>query len=353
MRDINIPRKELTDLVAELFEGLVNEGVSLESIDVDTPQKYLQDYFGETTITEGKNSSPPCEKLATPTFAENVESTRVVRELNFDTPITRPQPHYIADVPPLVPISNRANGTVNDYSFNPNVVSTPSTQLQAPVVYTNSPEQGGNQVVTLPPSNFSSEPEWIAVKIPGQNNSYQLARVVPNTNAIGPPPLVRIQSQRLSAGTQESPASPKRTEDPLYSVPYDTNFTWEYISIRKHVYTEYLKKFESNRNMWNNISQMEELSNKPMGFTKQQHDIFQQQLRIHVQMLTQSFIQSYSHPIYWKLSYKAKDMLMKIEKRAQDDASFRAWNLKSAMSLIRQWEEDLNKDTKENKDLMM
>uniref|UniRef100_A0A034WK91 GON-4-like protein n=2 Tax=Bactrocera dorsalis TaxID=27457 RepID=A0A034WK91_BACDO len=357
LRDVNIPRKELTDLVAELFEGLVNEGVSLESIELDTPQKFLLDNFGETTITEDKNMEPVSDKFATPTIPDK-DNSRIVRELNFDTPTTRPynppqqQPNYITDVPPLVPLSNRNNMTINDYSFNPNVVSTPSTQLQAPVAYTNSPDQGGSQIVTLPPSNFSSEPEWIAVKIPGQNNSYQLARVVPNANAIGPPPLVRIQPQRMPARAPEPTTSPKTPEHPLYSVPYDTNFTWEYISIRKHVYTEYLNKFETNRNMSNNISQMEELSNQPIGFTKHQHDILQQQLRIHVQMLTQTFIQSYSHPMYWKLSFKAKDMLLEIENRAQDDASFRAWNLQLAVNLIRQWEEDLNKDTKENKELM-
>uniref|UniRef100_A0A0A1X5X7 GON-4-like protein n=1 Tax=Zeugodacus cucurbitae TaxID=28588 RepID=A0A0A1X5X7_ZEUCU len=359
LRDINIPRKELTDLVAELFEGLVNEGVSLESIELNTPEKFLLHNYGETSITADNNNSPPTERLNTPAIPVNDARDHVVRALNFNTPTTRayntqaPPTNYVADVPPLVPINNRPNVTVNDYTFNPHVVSTPSTQLQAPVAYTNSPEQGGSQVVTLPASNFSSEPEWIAVKIPGQSNSYQLARVVPNANAFGPPPLVRIQPQRLMpARPAEQSATPKPTEDPRYSVPYDTNFTYEYISIRKHVYTEYLKRFESVRNITHDVSQISELPNEAIGFTKQQHDILQQQLRIHVQMLTQTFIQSYSHPIYWKLSFKAKDMLLEIEKRAQDDASFRAWNLKSAVSLIQQWEEDLNKDTPENKEMM-
>ncbi|XP_036330028.1 uncharacterized protein LOC118742223 [Rhagoletis pomonella] len=373
LRDINIPKKELTELVAELFEGLFNEGVSLESVELETPQKFLQSDLEQSTITDGANRSISAGTAAA-SFSDQpeCEGNPVTRQLNFDTPaqqqdynpvqLSQQQQGFVSDVPPLVPISNVANVTQNNYSFHPDIMSTPApttgqrvgntaTQVQVPVAYTDNSENDASQVVTLPTTSLSAEPEWIAVKIPGPTNSYQLARVVESANALEPPPLVRIQPQKTTE--QHKPKRPPLPppEDTRYSMPYDTNFTWEYISIRKHVYTEYISKFENLRNI-PPPPQIEEAPSNAIGFTKQQHDILQQQLRMHVQMLTQTFIQSYSHPIYWKLALKAKDMLTELEERSKDDASFRAWNLKIATKLVRQWEEDLNKDTYENKEMM-
>ncbi|XP_020712601.1 uncharacterized protein LOC101453433 [Ceratitis capitata] len=369
LRDINIPRKELTELVAELFEGLVNEGVSLESVELDTPQNVLLNTSEQATIVENNNVSISAGKILTPatTHAQDDERHRVTRQLNFEqepyNPLAQEQ-NYVADVPPLVPISNIANVTQNEYSFQPDVMSTPAAinennrptafntlQLQAPVAYPNNGEESVNQVITLPATGLNAEPEWIAVKIPGLNNSYQLARVVPAANTFGPPPLVRIQSQKALAPNSQQKSQPT-PKDPRYTEPYDTNFTYEYISIRKHVYTEYISKFEDVVKMLKNTMPAEELPTDGKGFTRFQHDILQQQLRLHVQMLTQTFVQSYSHPNYWKLAPKAKDMLMELEQKAEDDASFRAWNLRPAMKLIRQWEEDLSEDTPQNKEMM-
>ncbi|XP_053966533.1 uncharacterized protein LOC128868456 [Anastrepha ludens] len=370
LRDIDIPRKELTELVAELFEGLMNEGVSLESVELDTPQKFLQTNLQEPTITDGKDRSADVDKLppATVGNAECEERSQATRQLNFDMPIQQVdynplqlQQGYPSDVPPLDTLSNVVNVTQNDCTFHPEVMSTPcpanridnrSTQLQVPVAYKDTPNEGASHVVTLPLSNLNLNPEWIAVKIPGQNNSYQLARVVPSANMLEPPPLVKIQPQIAPEPLQQQPPTPPPPADTRYSVPYDTNFTVEYISIRKHVYTEYISKFENLRNLPSKPTQVEELPSNAVGFTKFQHNILQQQLRIHVQMLTQTFIQSYSHPNYWKLAPKARGMLEEMEQKALDDASFRAWNLKPALKLIRQWEEELNKDTLENKEMM-
>ncbi|XP_067626696.1 uncharacterized protein mute [Eurosta solidaginis] len=376
LRDINIPKNELTELVAELFEGLLNEGISLESVELDTPQKFLESSLNQTIASDANNISAAA--LENPAKQSNESRSHVTRQLNFDN-ATTPQrvmheqsQTYVNDVPPLIPLNGSVNVTQNCYSFQPVVMSTPApsipqrtvgtseTQLQIPVAYSNSPERAASQVVTLPniSADLNADPEWIAVKIPGQNNSYQLARVIPAANAFGPPPLARIQPQKPWVPTTQHPRPQSLvkapSEDTRYGMPYDTNFTYEYISTRKHIYAEYKTKYEKLSLLSKNPppQREEEVTNDGVGFTKYQHDLLQQQLRIHVQMLTQTFLQTYSHPIYWRFAPKVKGMLTELEQRAQHDASYNAWNLKPAMKLLAEWEDDLKKDTPENKEMM-
>ncbi|SPP74818.1 uncharacterized protein LOC117578540 [Drosophila guanche] len=304
LRDVNISKKELTDLVSELFAGLLQEGVSFESVELETPQKFLE---------SSNISIDPIEQVS--------------RHIDFDE---QPVSHQ-----------SELNGFQDELL------------LPVPVAVTQEADAGRLnspcKIVNVPADALSEPPELIAVPLAGQPNCFQLAKVIAN----GPLPLYVPPEQDpfldyAAAEPSEPPTSTKYSKD-RYLKPYDTNFTWEYISVRKHVYAEYDEQFENLRNI-----QPANPTVRGMGFTRNQHDTLQQQLRIHTQMLAQSYLQTYSHPTLYAMAKKPKELLENLQQRAATDASFNCYNLKEAIELVRQWEHDLNSDVfqEENKKMM-
>ncbi|XP_022226226.2 uncharacterized protein LOC111076659 [Drosophila obscura] len=322
LRDVNISKKELTDLVSELFAGLLQEGVSFESVELETPQKFLD---------SANISVDPIDQVS--------------RHINFDE-----QPAMTASHQPELD------------AFRPSVPCTDNNMAMLMPVPVAVPQDGDpNQsvgagslnspckIVNVPADALNEPPELIAVPLAGQPNCFQLAKVIAN----GPLPLYNPSEQDpfldyADTETSEPPTSSKCSKD-RYMKPYDTNFTWEYISVRKHVYAEYDEQFENLRSI-----QPAPPIARGMGFTQYQHDTLQQQLRIHTQLLTQSYLQTYSHPTLYSMAKKPKELLENLHQRAATDASFNCTNLKEAIELVRQWEHDLNSDDfqEENKKMM-
>ncbi|XP_017049833.1 uncharacterized protein LOC108093948 [Drosophila ficusphila] len=317
LRDVNISKKELTDLVSELFAGLLQEGVSLESIELETPQKFIE---------SANVSMAPVDQ--------------VTRNIDFDGQTV-------------------LNGHQPEPAYQPSTILPPcqennlSMVIPVPVAVVQGENLGSSpcKVVNIPSDALGAPPELIAVPIPGQPNCFQLAKVVANDSTFISPPLAEESTQDYSnLEPIQPPILTKNLED-RYDKPYDTNFTSEYISVKRHVYSEYDDHFENLRNVQppniNNLA-------RSRGFTKSQHDMLQQQLRIHTQMLTQSFLQTYSHPTFYPMAKQPKEMLEELHTKANKNASFNCWNLKEAVQLVRKWEHDLCSDEfKEENEKMM
>ncbi|ALC42813.1 mute [Drosophila busckii] len=254
LRDVNISKKELTDLVSELFAGLLQEGVSLDSIELETPDKFFN-----TSETAPVN---PIDQ--------------VTRQIDFDA---QPNINMTADESLMTEVEVKI--------FEPHVMSTPSIMT----------EQFDTSQSLVQPLNYSHE---------------QTTQILE---------------------------------------PFDTNFTCKYLSIRKLYYSEYEQQFEQLRHV--PPAPLPKFSNQ-MGFTTAQHDLLQQQLRLHTQLLAQTFVQTYSHPLLYGMAEKPKEMLLELQQRAQKDVSYNCWNLKPAVELITNWEQELSSDEYEadNKKMM-
>ncbi|XP_017108479.2 uncharacterized protein mute [Drosophila bipectinata] len=317
LRDANISKKELTDLVSELFAGLLQEGVSLESVELETPQKFIE----SANVT-----------------ADPIE--QVTRQIDFDTQMVQNDQEIDVFQSSMVSGQCEANTT---FMPVPLVVVQEGALEKSP---------GGTpcKMVNIPTDVLSQPPELIAVPVPGQPNCFQLAKVIPNEPEVYNPPLVNDYACPEPVDNEPIPNETKVTND-RYTKPYDTNFTWEYISVKKHVYSEYDTKFENLRNEepsnYNSLARFK-------GFTKPQYDMMQQQLRIHTQMLAQSYLQTYSHPTLYPLANKPREMLEDLHQRASRNATFNCWNLQGAVDLARKWEHDLCSDEyeEENKKMM-
>lgn len=309
LRDVNISKKELTDLVSELFAGLLQEGVSLESVELETPQKFME--------SSNVSVNPIDQVTRQIDFDGQVVINGHQEELQVFQPSALPTP---------CDVSNMQMGMIPV----PVAVMQESNLEMGP---------GGSpcKVVNIPTDALSVPPELIAVPMPGQPNCFQLAKVVTNNSTLFNGSIINDTVQAATLEPIQAPAPTKNNAD-RYKKPYDTNFTWEYISVRKHVYAEYEEQFENLRNV-------QPVNNhhltRSRGFTQSQHDMLQQQLRIHTQLLSQSYLQTYSHPTLYHMASKPREMLEQLHQKANKDASFNCWNLKEAIQLVRQWEHDL------------
>ncbi|XP_016988795.1 uncharacterized protein LOC108051259 [Drosophila rhopaloa] len=322
LRDVNISKKELTDLVSELFAGLLQEGVSLESIELETPQKFME---------SANVSMTPIDQVS-----RNIDFDGQVMVNDHQQDL---QVFQQCEIPPPCDVNNMGM-----------VMPVPVAVMQEGNLEKG---PGGTpcKVVNVPSDALGAPPELIAVPIPGQPNCFQLAKVVANDSTFISPPLTDETLHNYSTMETVQPLSVSKSNEDRYKKPFDTNFTWEYISVKKHIYSEYENQFENLRNV--QPSNTNHLA-RSKGFTQNQHDILQQQLRIHTQMLSQSYLQTYSHPTLYPMAKKPREMLEELYKRATKDASFNCWNLNGAVQLVRKWEHDLCSDEfkQENEKMM-
>lgn len=121
---------------------------------------------------------------------------------------------------------------------------------------------------------------------------------------------------------------------------------------RNKLKKNYKEKYEKLKEI--QVPEEPEFDPNQTGFTITQRKIMEQQLRMHVQLIAQNFLQVYSHPIFWKYGTTQKNMLMELDKHHDITriTAFNIWNLKLAVRLITDWEKDLSINNAENTALM-
>ncbi|XP_044735676.1 uncharacterized protein LOC123297912 [Chrysoperla carnea] len=88
--------------------------------------------------------------------------------------------------------------------------------------------------------------------------------------------------------------------------------------------------------------------------SKQQILLLEQQLRQHVQLLTQNFLQTYKHPIYNQFSENVKEMVTEIGLKAKKNpkSCLNAENLKNALKLMKFWEDKISSNDTDTQEMM-
>ncbi|XP_063626471.1 uncharacterized protein LOC134798068 [Cydia splendana] len=86
----------------------------------------------------------------------------------------------------------------------------------------------------------------------------------------------------------------------------------------------------------------------------EQIEIYQQQLRQHVQLCASNFLQLFVHPVHWALAPTYKENLETFYKMVEDnpESVAKVCNLKPAVDLIRSWETSVSADTPENMEMI-
>jgi len=85
------------------------------------------------------------------------------------------------------------------------------------------------------------------------------------------------------------------------------------------------------------------------GMTFEQTKIFEQQMRMHAQLLAQNFIQYYAHPKWWEKADKQKEYLDELEKLVKpEESALTAKHIKECIKLCSCWEQELQEQNERN-----
>ncbi|KAI9576781.1 hypothetical protein GQX74_010763 [Glossina fuscipes] len=343
LRDVNISKKELTDLFAELFQVLISEGISLESIESETPKKHPLNHhqLDEREVLNTPHGTPETKIIETPTPQNGLQrqpQSDVVTSTDLPSPLQRERELAVTSIQ-----TNQNDDQKEIHSKNNICALIP---IAKPLSFSEGPS---GKTISISSNALNNQVDIIAVPLPGQPNRFQLAKVVNDNDLV----VVQQSKEKTLSAAFGIDASDER-----YKTPYDNNYTYEYISVRRHVMYEYMEKFEKLRhaqvNQISSTTMEAEPSRDGYGFTQQQYQLMQQQMRIHVQMLTQSFLQTYSHPEYWKMAKTPQILLKELEEKSIDNNNYKAWNLDSALDLVEKWQEEVNdNNNEENREMML
>uniref|UniRef100_A0A1A9ZY38 Uncharacterized protein n=1 Tax=Glossina pallidipes TaxID=7398 RepID=A0A1A9ZY38_GLOPL len=345
LRDVNISKKELTDLFAELFQVLISEGISLESVESETPTKQPLNQSDEREVLNTPHGTPETKIIETPTtckFTENglpkQPQSDVITSTDLPSSLRRERELAISS------IETNQNDDQKEILNKNNICAL--IPIAKPLSFS---EGSSGKTISISSNAINNQVDIIAVPLAGQPNRFQLAKVVNDSDLI----IVEQSKEKTSSVAFGVEASDER-----YTTPYDNNYTYEYISVRRHVMHEYMEKFEKLRhaqvNQISSTTTETEPSRDGYGFTQQQYELMQQQMRIHVQMVTQSFLQTYSHPEYWKMAKMPQNLLKELKEKSIDNNNYKALNLDSALDLVEKWKEEVNdNNNEENREMML
>lgn len=86
------------------------------------------------------------------------------------------------------------------------------------------------------------------------------------------------------------------------------------------------------------------------GFTYEQRAIYEQQMRMHAQLLSQHFLQIFGNPQWWEKSEPIKNDLMELKKAVDHEFSpHTAKHIENCITMCQSWEHELEEDSERNK----
>ncbi|XP_035904308.1 uncharacterized protein LOC118508536 isoform X1 [Anopheles stephensi] len=334
MRAVNVSKKELNELIMELME-----------------MGGTDDSLLEQTLTETINESLNCriddrsEMLSTPVPTEEIDcsNSSVVQ------PTTVPETESVsvqAQQFPAMPASlsslpSQPPAVATNQSYNTTQPQMASTQAGCnsamfPPVYM--PPQPNFNVSTEPYNSVSFTDTTL--------NSTQL---IPTTGS----DHGKTQQEQISpnpkpiAGSSISRFFVKTTD--LWPMTSDAE-----VSHVSSYYSDATAKttdcFEPRYRTHSTTIPVEvSVSETEPGMNDFQFLLMHQQLRMHVQLTTQHFIQTYVHPVLGKLAPKFKNMLTELEEIGKAKPNVLPWNLAPAVECCESWEQQLAEDSSKRK----
>ncbi|XP_049282001.1 uncharacterized protein LOC125763192 [Anopheles funestus] len=93
------------------------------------------------------------------------------------------------------------------------------------------------------------------------------------------------------------------------------------------------------------------ISDKEMGMNDIQLQLLHQQLRMHVQLATQNFLQTYEHPVFNSMASTFRNMLIELEDIGKTKPNVVPWNLPLAAECCENWEKQMAENGSDMKSL--
>ncbi|XP_055636041.1 uncharacterized protein LOC129775376 [Toxorhynchites rutilus septentrionalis] len=299
LREVKVSKKELNELVSELLEmsGIMDES-----------------YLDETVFNDALANENNSQKQDEQTSLRSTESSQ----------IHTPQPEESGLS--MHEQSSCLNGTVNYPVFQPTAMSTPTVLVVNRQTESNTITP--SVALTYPPSIASTQ---ITDRPNGQMSSSTFRS--PNGTTQGQY-FIQVSKPDESSFREYYQPSYNNVPAPVEERPFVKP------SERKYRY------------LYNVLPAPIIFPEGHQGFTDFQLQLFHQQLRIHVQLAAQSFMQSYAHPKFWRLATSFKQMLLDLQEASSTNPAIKAFNLDVAIECCTSWEDELQLETSENNEMI-
>uniref|UniRef100_A0A182FQW3 Uncharacterized protein n=1 Tax=Anopheles albimanus TaxID=7167 RepID=A0A182FQW3_ANOAL len=304
MRPVRVSKKELSELMNEL--------VQMTGMDEET---LLDQAFNDVLDTSFDcNQITPLPPSPLPMLS---------------TPLPPSQLTTVAEVDKSDPMNNSATLQTSHGTCNSTV------QLNE----CNSPVQESNCTVFLPEVVSTPHvprppfvPESNTILQSESRNSEQMT-----TQLNGSESNCLVEPSACSSSVVET-----KTESRFslkYVVPIESNFTYDPVTSRLIPNIKEEKRYTFYKSVQ---PLMLNITEEQVGFTDFQYQLLQQQLRMHVQLTTQHFLQTYGHPTMWKMAKTFKDMLKELDDISRNKPCVRPCNLQTALDCCQSWEDELS-----------
>ncbi|XP_062716936.1 uncharacterized protein LOC109401056 isoform X2 [Aedes albopictus] len=407
LREVKVSRKELNELVSELLEmsGIIDESFLNDATPnntlvpggaIEAPSSQDQDQLSQEVEDTGQSSvlNTPQPKLSSPVKERSVSPERIVNNSVFQpetvstpvaplaenrvvlvTPALLPATAdvqasgpecgvpsvqlYTAAIPSVegnvqivapVPQQSAVISEVGETSLN----STALAPVPQPTTPTVQPTE--RRIVFITPGSQTNGSTWTVISTSPGNSILQSSSSFIDQSAIAQTSYSSANNSQQLADAPKSLtlsgnfflqiATPDESSFYKYYIPSKT-FTVPQTDRTPVPPSERRYRFTHSL-----VPVTVTYHEGQTGFTSFQLQIFQQQLRQHVQFAAQSFMQSYAHPKFWQMAKTFKEMLLELQQMATDNPSAKAWNLDGAVECCLSWEKELEADSDENKDFI-
>ncbi|XP_055606490.1 uncharacterized protein LOC129754438 [Uranotaenia lowii] len=354
LRQVNVSKKELNELVSELLEmsGIIDESFLDNSVfnSAISPDLIRSD-TNENADSVDKRTSKPLE-LNTDKPRELTTPEQQNHELALDQSRKLPQPLSSAT---LCPVPSRQSEV-----FNPSNVSTPIASQSKNKV-------GNNTALSIAPPVYSTiDPcptvPAVPVVVNVETSAFHSQVPVSQFHTFSQPQYTNYNRLPNKAPYPSTSYQQHPQHDPrlyaLNATPKQYSFQGYYPSPSR-IPNEPVSQSEPRKASERRYKYLEKLTpvrfNFPKdqkGFTDLQMQIYQQQLRMHVQFAAQNFLQTYAHPKFWELAETFKKILLELQEMAKTIEAARACNLEPAIKCCLSWEKDLQDINDENNEMM-
>lgn len=340
MRDVNISKKELNDLVEELMKSL--DSVDFDEYELDIPKATTnrqRKSRGDVTKTPNSKIGNVMNVASTSKQAESNEYQPILpAPIEVSKSVTQP----LCTSSPIIPVAvNTQSTTINNSSQYPSTTfSYPQHQIAqnasqmtssplniiVPVGQLN-PYQGAIMqngiiqlpqylqiIMNIPTIDILQKQQQLLINnsncAPGRSN--ETIPNIPNTiesinNSATEPEVIEIDSQP--------------TESPSASLTDDCQIVTEKSTVSKTKSTSncyMITKYQQR--LYKHLSYDLPSTQSPSvdkiihvtvnGFTDNQIKLFDQQMRIHLQFATQTFMQTFKHPLLGNYAQEFKRFLV-------------------------------------------
>lgn len=368
LRPVRVSKKELNQLISELLEDSVNfmnmeeeatptwsrksqESASKKNrMRISSPIQYSKSPKIKSNSNDSMLNTPPISRI------QEIPTTPIRKDISIDqcdkSFVQIPNQLYETPQKLSQPTTSNEIGTPKITMNSPQTFLTPQiTGVYGSHLQNISPQilvvNSHNQLELVPPTSILKQafdnngivqlPQYqsVVIQVPTVD---LLQNRINISNLIDSPKINRIEE---SVQTETIENEEKIDESDDIDIPIEQKV----VDLKLKS-----KRFDEFKDLESQTPVECVFPANSIGFTQQQFQLYEQQMRIHAQLLTQNYVQVYSRPNLWTKAEGIKQQLYELKEVVKPDKSpLNSEHIKNCIETCETWEAELEENNERNK----